>query len=734
MKNNKKSGKKQPPSKKQKFNANGKNGKNNFNETRLAVTDKIFNHYLTGEIIGWLFIFFGAFVALANYNKAGYFGLQISNHLIVFLGQTSLLFSLLCLFVGLSWLLKIKAFWKISNSVSATIIFLTLVGFSQIIFNNGGRLGRVIANTNYFFGNWGLIVLMLILDIVSLSIILEKPLFEAIAGLKKKKELIEPTPSEEATVKKSILSKLNLPKILPSLWQKNKKTAAKAIETKNNKDKVPTKEIKQKLPIKSIWKLPSIELLEKSESVAESGDIKTNIIIIVKTLANFGIPVEVAEITVGPTVTRYAIKPPDGIKISKISSLQNDLALALAAPSIRMETPIPGKSLIGLEVPNKKVAIVRLRPLVENKEFFAHNNLLSFPIGKTITGESFYADMAMMPHLLIAGTTGSGKSMFIHSILTSFLVKNTPETLNFILVDPKRVELIRYDDLPHLIMAPVLDVRKVVSVMQWLIREMENRYIIFQDNKVRDINSYNKLQIQTKGKILPRIILVIDEMADLMLSQGNVIEATIIRLTQMARATGIHLILATQRPSVDVVTGLIKANIPNRICFKVASQVDSRTVLDSIGAEKLLGAGDMLFMGYTFGAPKRLQAALITEKEINGVVDFWNKQKDVLGFEPPQVDLVEPAGPEFFGENNDDNDDLMPLAYKLVVETGRASTSFLQRKLKVGYARAARLLDLLEEKGVVGPAEGAKPRRILVQTETEKELFEAETNNDDEIE
>jgi S-DNA-T family DNA segregation ATPase FtsK/SpoIIIE len=507
--------------------------------------------------------------------------------------------------------------------------------------------------------------------------------------------------------------------------KKDKKNITDKIQTGSPQIIKPTKlksdfkeEIRlKKLPIKTSWELPPISLLDKVETQPDSGDIKENIKIIKTTLENFGISAEVVEVTIGPTVTRYAIKPPEGIKLSKILSLQNDLALALATNNIRIEAPIPGRALIGIEVPNIKKAIVRLRSLIESSNFLENESLLYFPLGRLVSGEPMYIDLSTLPHILIAGTTGSGKSVFIHSMITSILLKNTPETLNIILVDPKRVELVRYESLPHLLMDPVLDTKKIVPVMNWLIKEMEERYSTFQNYRVRDIDSYNKIQIQKKQKIMPRILFIIDEMADLMIKHGNLIEATIVRLTQMARATGIHLVLATQRPSVDVVTGLIKANIPNRICFKVASQVDSRTVLDYGGAEKLIGAGDMLFISSQFGGIKRIQAPWLSEKEIERIVDFWSKQaEEKEDFERFEIPLEEYEKQSIFieGEDEQNEDELVKLAYQIIVETGKASTSLLQRKLKIGYGRAARILDILEEKGVVGPQEGNKPRKVLI--------------------
>jgi S-DNA-T family DNA segregation ATPase FtsK/SpoIIIE len=696
--------------------------------TRFTIY-KIIEHYLFSEIVGLLSIFIAIFIVLANFNQAGSVGQILQSGLVALFGKAHLFLSLIALLIGISWLAKITSIWKISNTISLLIIFLTLVGFSQLLFQNGGWVGGKIFRLEAFIGKWGLTVFLLVLDVLALSILAERPVIESILALKAKAQKAGANETaQESTESKptSFLKRLKLPRF----WLKSNKNETKIVKTNNQKEKKKI-EVKQKLPIKSVWQLPPLNLLEAGDGEPQSGDIKNNIQIIQKTLEHFSIPIEVTEVTVGPTVTRYAIKPAEGIKIAKITALQNDLALSLAATSIRIESPIPGKSLIGIEVPNKKIATVKLRPLLETQDFWKDRGWLTFPIGRVITGEPLFADLTTMPHLLIAGTTGSGKSMFIHSIINAFLFKNTPETLGLILVDPKRVELIRYETLPHLIMEPVLDNKKTVLVMQWLIREMESRYVLFQEHKVRDLQSYNRFQLQRRGEILPRIVLFIDEMADLMLSQGNVIEAMIVRLTQMARATGIHLILATQRPSVDVVTGLIKANIPNRICFKVASQVDSRTVLDTIGAEKLIGAGDMLFMSYGFPAPKRLQAPLITENEIHNIVSFWEKQKDKLGYERPAVELKEQQGLEFLTGNDEENDDeLLSLAYKLVVETGKASTSFLQRKLKIGYARAARLLDLLEEKGIVGPAEGSKPRKVLIGTDTSSNENTLNSEND----
>ena len=673
--------------------------------TILEILNRLKDSYLFTEVLGWLFIFLSIFTVISDLDKGGVLGNYYKDLMIQIFGISHFGLILLFLFLGISWLLRFNINWKISTSFALLILFLTFSTFSEIVFQDGGIIGKWLLSFENYLGRIGLVVILIILSFISLSIIFQRPFSEILnlilQRFKKEKIEIEDYTKE---AKKEIKEK------------KEQVKAPEIIRPTKIKQEVKEEIRLKKLPIKTSWELPPISLLDKTESRPDSGDIKENIEIIKTTFENFGINVEVVEVTIGPTVTRYAIKPPEGVKLSKILALQNDLALALAVQNIRMEAPIPGRALIGIEVPNIKSAIVRLRSLIENPEFLESESLLLFPVGRLITGEPFYADLALMPHILIAGTTGSGKSVFIHSILISLLMKNTPEVLNFILVDPKRIELVRYENLPHLLMDPILDVKKVVPVMNWVIDEMERRYKEFQNYRVRDIDAYNKLQIQKKKKIMPRIIFVIDEMADLMIKQGNLIESAIVRLAQMARATGIHLVLATQRPSVNVVTGLIKANIPNRICFKVASQVDSRTVLDYSGAEKLIGAGDMLFISNIFGGMKRIQAPLVTEKEIERIVDFWAKQAlEKEDFEKEEISLEEYEKPKEAIETEESEEELVKAAFQIILETGKASTSLLQRKLKIGYSRAARILDILEEKGIVGPQEGTKPRKILIE-------------------
>ncbi|MEK7554487.1 MAG: DNA translocase FtsK [Patescibacteria group bacterium] len=461
---------------------------------------------------------------------------------------------------------------------------------------------------------------------------------------------------------------------------------------------------------------PPLSLLKSSTEKPTSGDLRANANIIKRTLESFGIAVDMGEINIGPKVTRYTLKPAEGVKLMKITALSPDLSLALAAHPIRIEAPIPGKSLVGIEVPNKAAAIVRLGNLMGYQEF-SNGGPLMIPLGRDVSGEPIFSDIERMPHLLVAGATGSGKSITIHSILSALLFKNGPATLKLILIDPKRVELSIYEGIPHLIAPVITEGRKSVAVFRWAIGEMERRYEMLLQARVRDIKNYNK----SSNEPMPYIVIVVDEMADLMASYGKEIEGSIVRLAQMARATGIHLIVSTQRPSVEVITGLIKANITTRIALQVASQIDSRTILDAAGAEKLLGGGDLLFVSSEFSKPKRIQGAYLTEEEIHKVTDFIKENNEVVTIagassSPGVVDTLTGPGNGISLDGGDEEDDeLYEEAVQAVRDAKKASASLLQRRLKVGYARAARLLDIMEAKGIIGPGEGAKPRAILIE-------------------
>jgi DNA segregation ATPase FtsK/SpoIIIE, S-DNA-T family len=504
------------------------------------------------------------------------------------------------------------------------------------------------------------------------------------------------------------------------------------------------------------WILPPYDILENSKDIPKGGDVERNAQTIQKTLGDFGIEVELGGILTGPTVTQYSFRPAVGVKLSKITALSNDLALALAAPSIRIEAPIPGKSLVGIEIPNKNKAVVRMRKFLESEEFQNRKSNLSIILGEDVSGNCIIGNLEKMPHLMIAGSTGSGKSVCINSILISLLYQNSPDDLRLILVDPKRVELSLYNGIPHLLTDNVIvENSKVVQVLRWAIGEMERRYRLLQDAASKDIFSYNQKVAQgmsrhftdpetneeqeEKYKKLPFIVIVIDELADLMQSHGKEVESSIVRIAQMARAVGIHLVVSTQRPSVETITGLIKANISSRIAFMVASQIDSRTIIDSSGAEKLVGNGDMLYVSANNSTkPKRLQAVFISEDEVKKVIKFIKNQKtdnpDYVEDLPdgpvmnnsPEEKINTASNPATASGKidldilsaNEQDDPLYEEAKNIVVQSKRASTSLLQRRLRVGYARAARLMDILEERGIIGSSDGTnKPREILVPVE-----------------
>lgn len=496
------------------------------------------------------------------------------------------------------------------------------------------------------------------------------------------------------------------------------------------------------------WKLPPLELLEEASGEVQSGNVEENIEIIEDTFANFGIELEMGGVKVGPMVTQYSFRPAVGVKLSKIVALSDDLSLALAAHPIRIEAPIPGKSLIGIEVPNKKGVMVRMKEVLESSEFDNIDTNLNLALGKDVEGNYIVGSLEKMPHLLIAGATGTGKSITINGLIISLLYQYSPDDLKMILVDPKRVELSRFNKIPHLLADVIVDNNKVVNALKWAVGEMESRYKLLEDVGSRDLESYyvkysqgvkrKYLDPDTGEKViedlkkLPYIVIIIDELADLMASYGKEVEGVIMRLAQMSRAVGIHLVISTQRPSVEVITGIIKANIPSRIALQVASQIDSRTILDMRGAEKLLGNGDMLYLSSNSPKPKRIQSTFVSENEVKKVVNFIKKQsaeikksEDVEEIDPEDITKAKMNGGtdgHGLGQTDSEGGDadiLYEEAKNIVIESKKASASLLQRRLRVGYNRAARLIDELESDGIIGPADGAKPREILVASESE---------------
>ena len=434
-----------------------------------------------------------------------------------------------------------------------------------------------------------------------------------------------------------------------------------------------------------------------------------------ETLMSFGVEAKILQVTKGPSVTRFELQPKAGIKVSKIVNLADDIALGLAAKGVRIEAPIPGKSAIGIEVPNKEQTPVFFREIVESKEFLDNKFKVACALGKDITGKAVVTDLSKMPHVLIAGATGSGKSVCINTLIVSILYKYSPDEVKLLMVDPKVVELNVYNGIPHLLIPVVTDPKKAAAALNWAVNEMTRRYKLFADNGVRNIESYNALY--NKGEVpekLPYIVIIVDELADLMMACPHDVEDYICRLAQMARAAGMHLVIATQRPSVDVITGVIKANIPSRISFAVSSQIDSRTILDSAGAEKLLGRGDMLFYPVGESKPQRVQGAFISEEEVEHVVSFIKESQRDAQYEEDILEHINSATIASEGNGDGDRDELLDEAIEIVVESGQASASYLQRRLRIGFNRAARIIEELEECGVISRRDGSKPRQVLL--------------------
>jgi S-DNA-T family DNA segregation ATPase FtsK/SpoIIIE len=681
-------------------------------------------------IWGALFFLMAAILALSFFEKAGVAGRVIFSFLNHLIGKSIYLLPFILLLAGLVFFLT--HYEKFLGGILLATLLLVL-GSSGILENLkmgeklGGYFGYISGPLFQLFGFWVTRIIFVLLILIGFVIFwqLLKPT-QPVAGYPKE---VEKRPS---LIKRIFAPKFKIREVEPKIKEIPVKIEAPIA-------KLETKE----KPQIAEYPLPPLELLDSDKGQPSAGDIRQNSIIIKKTLENFGIPSQMSEVNIGPTVTQYTLKPADGIKLSKITSLANDLALALASHPIRIEAPIPGKSLVGIEVPNKVRTLVRLRDLISNPQFQNSPSNLTISLGRDVSGNPVYADLAKMPHLLVAGSTGTGKTIFLNSLILSLIFRNSPEILKFILIDPKRVEFPVYNELPHLLCPVIFDAQKTVNSLKWLIEEMERRFEILAESKTRDIASYNEIVARTQNsklktqnfeenfsEVMPYIILIIDELADLMAARGREVEVGIVRLAQMARAVGIHLVVATQRPSVEVITGLIKANITSRVTFQVASQVDSRTILDMAGAEKLLGLGDMLFVSAEVSKPRRIQSSYVSEKEVKRVVN-WIKSKipskeflrDLTGQEI-SLEKPETAIEGFYGE-----DPLYEEAKRIVIEAKKASASLLQRKLRIGYARAARLIDMLEERGVVGPSQGAKPREVYLD-EIQNSKFKIQNEED----
>jgi len=679
------------------------------------------------------FITLAIIITLSFFSSAGAFGKLVSELGFSWFGWGFYSLPIILIAMAGSLLLALHSPRSRGTLIAGGMLLLSLLGVMQLLHAGaGGGLGGIVASIEGWFGFWASLIILFSVLLSSVIIMFDIPLF--VRKLKDEDEKDVIVAPVTGLVQTPVINTQDVQKLKETLEEKKEEEIS--LEDEIVLKKNPIKRI---APMKSEYVLPSLDMLEAESTKPVAGDIKVQANTIKRTLEHFGVPVEMGEVNIGSAVTRYAVKPAEGVKLSKIVNLHNDLALALAAHPIRIEAPIPGKSWVGIEVPNKACMVVRLRNLLEENAF-QDSGLLAFAIGRDVTGGSVVANLAKMPHLLIAGATGSGKSVSIHAFMVSLLFKNTPDTLRLILIDPKRVELSIYNDVPHLIAPVITDGKRAIMSLKWAVQEMEHRYEKLLEVKARDIDTYNQKMASQKGEFMPFIVIVIDELADLMASFGKVVEAYIVRLAQMSRAVGIHLVVSTQRPSVDVITGLIKANIPSRMALQVVSQIDSRTILDTMGAEKLLGNGDMLYLAQDASKPKRLQGVYVSDDELKRLMQFWAKQKpesegsseleQTLSEEKSKDENTFPTTTSTFVDFDDmdgdsdggDSDDLYDDALQVVKEAKKASASLLQRRLKVGYARAARLLDILEDKGIIGPGDGAKPREVYIDSISENEI------------
>jgi S-DNA-T family DNA segregation ATPase FtsK/SpoIIIE len=718
-----------------------KNGNGNKNDRKFSGGLKTqTKHGIVAVIFFVLALFF--LMSTPLFNLAGVAGKFIYEKLFYLLGVGYLLLPTLLILLGSSFIKSEVPNIGWTRVISGIMFLLSSLGMIDVASGNhaGGFFGEILSTPLVsLFEKYASLVFLGAILIISILIMFDArlniiPFFKKICLFfsKKKRMPVSLNEEEVAEVEKSISG------------EEEKETTREKIKNvlgvgKNNPSASSEQE-EEEMPIRTrkagfgSYAPPPLSLLEEDKGKPNTGDIKANANIIKRTLANFGIEVEMDEITIGPTVTRYALKPAEGVKLSRIVGLQNDLALSLAAHPIRIEAPIPGKSLVGIEIPNKSKSIVGLGTLLSDDKFQNSAKPLTTALGRNISGRAIFGNLAKMPHILVAGTTGSGKSVTIHSMITSLLYRNGPDDLKLILIDPKRVELTLYNNIPHLLTPVITEAKKTILALKWAAKEMDRRYDILEAESVRDIESYHSnvfdknpkktkkngdgTEEEINADRMPYIVIIIDELADIMSTYPRELEAAIIRLAQMSRAVGIHLILSTQRPEVNIITGLIKANIPARVALKVSSQVDSRTILDAGGAEKLLGAGDMLYSSGE-AQPERLQSAFISESEVKKVVKYLaDAYRDEISEEitltagsiSPDKSIFESSLED---ENENDNDEMYEEARLCVVEAGKASTSYLQRKLKLGYARAARLMDKLEERGIIGPGDGAKPREVL---------------------
>lgn len=725
----------------------------------LEISKKIrFWEEMKDETVQVIFSIFSFLIViltlLASFGKAGWIGDNSFTFLYKLFGIGYFLIPMMFVMLGISFLQGLKKRMEVSRIIGALIFLISGLGLIHVIYAGAsGIFGRWIASPLInLVDYWATSIILFTLLVI--SIIMTFNLHFTLNDLMfwKRKEEDENKKTRKAEKDSDIETDedgnpiiknaiIDTPQIDKNISPKekiddktNKVTKKSLLDFTDEEESDFSNPIT--VPYLKSFTPPPLSLLEKDRGKPETGDIRSSANIIKRTLQNFGISVEMDEISIGPSVTRYALKPAEGVKLSRIVGLNNDLALSLAAHPIRIEAPIPGKSLVGIEVPNTAKTTVGLATLLSSPDYQESEKPLLMSLGKDITGKAHFSNLAKAPHMLIAGTTGSGKSVTIHAIVTSLLYRNSPENLKFIMIDPKRVELTMYNKIPHLLTPVITDPKKAILALKWAAKEMARRYDTLEKNSSRDIDSYHKSVLAPalekfkkaeKGaepdktklpETMPYIAIFIDELADIMQTYPRELESAIVRLAQMSRAVGIHLIISTQRPSVNVITGLIKANIPSRIALQVSSQIDSRTILDQMGAEKLLGAGDMLYLGGEMSKPVRLQSAYISESEVKRVVKYFvdeykDEINDDINLTPTEIGASAAFDSMTDGDSLDEDDELYEAAKAEVLSSGKASTSYLQRKLGVGYSRAAKLIDALEKRGVVGPQNGSKAREVI---------------------
>lgn len=727
------------------------------------------------DIKGIVLITLGILMLISVFSPSasGIVGRSVKKILIGIMGLGAFLFPILIIFIGGCFLVtksKInfsKKFYGILLFIINTLLFIQMMVMSEYyeeynvaesikkLYNSDsifhGGIISLILDIQLFklFGSAGCYVIFFAIYLISVMIMSKITIYDILhkikhsntyKGRKDQDTIIEDNDNTKVDEEKEgFINGLNnrikilnfmkskddniLPEEEDKKMEHKNKPLSHPIEIEIASDKIPNKSINEELNKKMIesesqdlvYNYPKVDLLNQNSQSRLNKEDKKELINsankLEETLSSFGVEAKVMQVSKGPSVTRFELQPNAGVKVSKIVNLSDDIALGLAATGVRIEAPIPGKSAIGIEVPNKTLTPVYLREVIESKEFLNSKGNLTYSLGKDIGGNCIVSDLTKMPHLLIAGATGSGKSVCINTLIISLLYKYSPLQVKLLMIDPKVVELSIYNGIPHLLIPVVIDPKKAAGALNWAVQEMTRRYKLFADNSVRNIEGYNKLA--EEGKVeskLPLVVIIIDELADLMMVCPNEVEDYIGRLAQMARAAGMHLVIATQRPSVDVITGVIKANIPSRISFAVSSQIDSRTILDSGGAEKLLGKGDMLFYPVGEGKPVRIQGAFISEKEVENVVSYIKENQG----EPQYEDKIMEEIDTNTSKGDEDCDELLNEAIRIVVSSGQASTSFIQRRLRVGYNRAARIIEQMEERGIISGKDGTKPRQILV--------------------